>query len=71
VFGFAASAGYAGYALLEHFTRKSGEMFWIAVDSTGAVETAVRCLDLLGIKAGQTMLINGAATQFAGRVARR
>jgi NADPH:quinone reductase-like Zn-dependent oxidoreductase len=73
VFGFAVSGGYAQYAVLEKFVRKPAAMSWAeAAGLPVAVETAVRCLDLLGLKAGQTLLINGAAggvgvaaTQFA------
>jgi NADPH:quinone reductase-like Zn-dependent oxidoreductase len=73
VFGFAASPGYAEYALMEHFAGKPAGMSWAeAAGLPVVVETAVRCLDLLGLKAGQTILVNGAAggvgiaaTQFA------
>jgi NADPH:quinone reductase-like Zn-dependent oxidoreductase len=73
VFGFASSGGYAEYALMENFARKPAAMSWTeAAGLPVAVETAVRTLDLLGLKAGQTILINGAAggvgvaaTQFA------
>jgi NADPH:quinone reductase-like Zn-dependent oxidoreductase len=73
VFGFAVSGGYARYAVLERFARKPAAMSWAeAAGLPVAVETAVRCLDLLGVKAGQTLLVNGAAggvgvaaTQFA------
>jgi NADPH:quinone reductase-like Zn-dependent oxidoreductase len=73
VFGFTVSGGYAQYAVLENFARKPAAMPWAeAAGLPVAVETAVRCLDLLGVKAGQTLLVNGAAggvgvaaTQFA------
>jgi NADPH:quinone reductase-like Zn-dependent oxidoreductase len=62
VFGFAASAASAEYALLEHSAGKPAGMSWVAAAGLPvAVETAVRCLGLLGLKAGQTMLVNGAA----------
>jgi NADPH:quinone reductase-like Zn-dependent oxidoreductase len=73
VFGFAVSGGYAQYAVLERFAGKPAAMSWAeAAGLPVAVETAVRVLDLLGVKSGQTLLINGAAggvgtaaTQFA------
>jgi NADPH:quinone reductase-like Zn-dependent oxidoreductase len=73
VFGFAVSGGYAQYAVLEKFAGKPAAMSWAeAAGLPVAVETAVRTLDLLGVKAGQTLLVNGAAggvgvaaTQFA------
>jgi NADPH:quinone reductase-like Zn-dependent oxidoreductase len=73
VFGFAVSGGYAQYALMENFAGKPPAMSWAeAAGLPVAVETAVRTLDLLGLKAGQTILVNGAAggvgvaaTQFA------
>jgi NADPH:quinone reductase-like Zn-dependent oxidoreductase len=73
VFGFALSAGSAQYAVVEQFALKPAAMSWAeAAGLPVAVETAVRTLDLLGVKAGDTVLINGAAggvgvaaTQFA------
>ena len=73
VFGFAVSGGYAEHAVLEHFAAKPSAMSWAeAAGLPVAVETAVRVLDLLGVTAGQTVLVNGAAggvglaaTQFA------
>jgi NADPH:quinone reductase-like Zn-dependent oxidoreductase len=73
VFGFAVSGGYAEYAVLEKFARKPAGMSWAeAAGLPVPVETAMRVLDLLGLKAGQTLLVNGAAggvglaaTQFA------
>jgi NADPH:quinone reductase-like Zn-dependent oxidoreductase len=62
VFGFAVSAGYAQYAVLEHFAAKPAALsFAEAAGLPVAVETAARTLDLLGLKAGQTILVNGAA----------
>lgn len=62
VFGFAVGGGAAEYAVLEHFAAKPAEMGWAeAAGLPVAVETAVRALDLLGVSAGQTLLINGAA----------
>jgi NADPH:quinone reductase-like Zn-dependent oxidoreductase len=73
VFGFALSAGSAQYAVVEQFALKPAAMSWAeAAGLPVAVETAVRTLDLLDVKAGDTVLINGAAggvgvaaTQFA------
>jgi NADPH:quinone reductase-like Zn-dependent oxidoreductase len=62
VFGFAVGGGYAQYAVLEHFAAKPTTMGWAeAAGLPVAAETAVRALDLLGVSAGQTLLINGAA----------
>jgi len=62
VFGFAVGGGAAEYAVLEHFAAKPAGMGWAeAAGLPVAVETAVRALDLLGVSAGQTLPINGAA----------
>jgi NADPH:quinone reductase-like Zn-dependent oxidoreductase len=62
VFGFALDGGSAEYAVLEHFAVKPAGMSWAeAAALPVAVETAVRALNLLGVSAGQTLLINGAA----------
>jgi len=62
VFGFAVGGGSAEYAVLEHFAAKPAGMGWAeAAGLPVAVETAVRALGLLGVSAGQTLLINGAA----------
>ena len=72
VFGNSSRAT-AQYAVLDHFAAKPAAMSWAeAAALLVAAETAARALGLLGVKAGQTVLINGAAggvgtlaTQFA------
>jgi NADPH:quinone reductase-like Zn-dependent oxidoreductase len=62
VFGFAVGGASAEYAVLQHFAAKPAGMGWAeAAGLPVAVETAVRALDLLGVSARQTLLINGAA----------
>ncbi len=63
VFGSAeGGSGAADFALLEHFARIPPSLdFAAAAGLTVAVETAARTLDLLDVRAGQTVLINGAA----------
>jgi NADPH:quinone reductase-like Zn-dependent oxidoreductase len=62
VFGSAVGGATAEYAVLDHYAAKpDGMSFAEAAGLTVAVETAVRGLDLLGLEAGQTILINGAA----------
>jgi NADPH:quinone reductase-like Zn-dependent oxidoreductase len=73
VFGFAVSGGAAQYAVVDQFAVKPPSVSWeVAAGLPLVVETAVRTLDVLGVKAGSTVLINGAAggvgvaaTQFA------
>src|SRR5438309_9845823 len=74
VFGGAAGGGGAAeLALLENYARKPESLdFAGAAALPVAVETAVRTLDVLGVSAGQTVVINGAsgsvgiaAVQFA------
>jgi NADPH:quinone reductase-like Zn-dependent oxidoreductase len=61
VFGSAADAA-AEQALLSHFATIPAKLdFTAAAALPVAVETATRCLDLLGVSAGQTLLINGAS----------
>ena len=61
VFGSAANAA-AERALLSHFATIPPELdFTAAAALPIAVETATRCLDLLGVSEGQTLLINGAS----------
>jgi len=61
VFGSAADAA-AQQALLSHFAALPQELdFTAAAALPVAVETATRCLDLLGVSDGQTLLINGAS----------
>jgi NADPH:quinone reductase-like Zn-dependent oxidoreductase len=62
VFGFCVGGGAAEYALLEHYAAKPAGLSWAeAAALPVAAETAVRTLDLLGVVADQTVLINGAA----------
>jgi NADPH:quinone reductase-like Zn-dependent oxidoreductase len=61
VFGSAANAA-AEFAVLSHFAVMPPELdFTAAAALPVAVETATRCLDLLGVSEGQTLLINGAS----------
>jgi NADPH:quinone reductase-like Zn-dependent oxidoreductase len=54
--------GAADFALLEHYARIPPSLdFAGAAGLTVAVETAARTLDLLAVRAGQTVLVNGAA----------
>jgi NADPH:quinone reductase-like Zn-dependent oxidoreductase len=62
VFGFGVGFAAAEHALLDDFAIKpAGLSFEEAAGYPVAVETAVRALELLGLQAGQTVLINGAA----------
>jgi NADPH:quinone reductase-like Zn-dependent oxidoreductase len=62
VFGFAVGGGAAEYAVLEHYAVKPPGLSWAeAAALPVAAETAVRALDLLGVAADQTVVINGAA----------
>jgi NADPH:quinone reductase-like Zn-dependent oxidoreductase len=62
VFGFSVGGGAAERAVLEHYATKPAELSWTeAAGLPVAVETAARTLDLLGVTAGQTLLVNGAA----------
>ena len=61
VFGSATNAA-AEQALLSHFAVMPHELgFTAAAALPVAVETATRCLDLLGVSEGQTLLVNGAS----------
>jgi len=61
VFGFAVSGGTAQYAVVGHFAAMpAGMSFAEAAGLPVAVETAVRVFGLLGLSAGQTLLINAA-----------
>jgi NADPH:quinone reductase-like Zn-dependent oxidoreductase len=54
--------GAADFALLEHYARIPPSLdFAAAAGLTVAVETAARTLDLVDVRAGQTVLVNGAA----------
>ncbi len=63
VFGSVAGGGGAAeLALLGHYSRLPPSLdFAAAAALPVAVETAMRTLDLLGVEAGTTVLINGAA----------
>ncbi|QKV69168.1 NADP-dependent oxidoreductase [Streptomyces harbinensis] len=61
VFGSGRSAS-AQYAVLDHYTVKPPELTWEQASGLPmATETARRALGLLGLRAGQTLLIEGAA----------
>src|SRR5580693_257403 len=61
VFGPAAPAA-AQFAVMSHFAEIPRSLqFTDAAALPVAVETATRCLDLLGVSEGQTLLINGAS----------
>ena len=61
VFGSAAGAA-AEFALMNHFAVIPASLDFIGAAALPvAVETATRCLDLLGVAEGQTLLINGAS----------
>ncbi|WP_109505814.1 NADP-dependent oxidoreductase [Nocardioides speluncae] len=71
-----AAGGYAEYALAaaDDLAAKPAAISWpVAGGLTIAAETAYRCLDLLGVQPGETLLVHGAsgsvgavATQLAG-----
>ena len=53
---------FAEYALLHAWARKPEAMSFEEAAATGsAAETAIRILDLVGVKRGQTLLVSGAA----------
>lgn len=59
-----ASGGYAEYALAAatNLTAKPAGLAWeVAGGLTIAAETAYRCLELLGVRAGETLLVHAAA----------
>lgn len=61
VIGYGPTA-QAEYVVVEHFTKKPAAMSWeLAAGLPTAAETAVRSLELLGLEAGQTVVIDGAA----------
>ncbi|MEV6278121.1 NADP-dependent oxidoreductase [Nocardia sp. NPDC051832] len=73
VFGWTRSGGYAQYAVSRALARKPVGLDWAdAVALPIAVSTAAKVLDMLRLRAGETLLINGAsgavgsmAAQFA------
>jgi len=61
VFG-SGNATAAEYAVLDYWARKPDDMpFEVAGGFAAVSETAVRCLDYVGAKAGETILVCGAA----------
>ncbi len=66
VFGFAAGGGGAAELLCPRTMRRSAiARLRRGRRPPGRVETAVRTLDLLGVRAGTTLLVNGAAARSA------
>jgi NADPH:quinone reductase-like Zn-dependent oxidoreductase len=52
----------AQYAVLAFWAAKPSSMPWVEAGAAGAsVETATRALDALGVRAGMTLLVDGAA----------
>ncbi|GIJ43306.1 NADPH:quinone reductase [Virgisporangium aliadipatigenens] len=67
VFGFADSGGYAEYALATVVAPKPAGLGWDeAVALPNAGETAQRVLGLLGLEAGETLLVHGASGAVGG-----
>ncbi|MDT8915693.1 NADP-dependent oxidoreductase [Amycolatopsis sp. PS_44_ISF1] len=62
VFGWAATGAYAEYVLAEEVAHKPSGLSWAdAAALPVAGETALRVLDLLGVKSGEVLLIHGAS----------
>lgn len=62
VFGFADTGASAEYVLLSNYALKPTRLSWEqAAALPTASETSVRCLDLLGVKADHTLLVDGAS----------
>jgi NADPH:quinone reductase-like Zn-dependent oxidoreductase len=62
VFGGATGGATAEFAVLDHYAVKPATLGWAeAAGMPVPVETAARGLDLLGLGADQTLLLNGAA----------
>jgi NADPH:quinone reductase-like Zn-dependent oxidoreductase len=62
VFGWSDTGSYAEYALATAVVPKPADLDWAdAVALPVAAETAERVLDLLGVTAGETLLMHGAA----------
>jgi NADPH:quinone reductase-like Zn-dependent oxidoreductase len=52
----------AEFAVLAFWARKPGSMAWIEAGAAGSgIETATRVLELLDVRAGETVLVDGAA----------
>ncbi|MER6253288.1 NADP-dependent oxidoreductase [Streptomyces sp. NPDC001584] len=62
VLGVAVGGSYSEYALLERPVAKPGALSWEAAASLVTVgQTALRVLEQLGVRTGQTLLVHGAA----------
>ncbi|HEV7976233.1 NADP-dependent oxidoreductase [Amycolatopsis sp.] len=62
VFGLTRGGAAAEFAVLEAWAAKPGALSWEQAAGVGAVvETATRVFDMLGVTAGKTLLIEGAA----------
>ncbi|MFJ9826595.1 NADP-dependent oxidoreductase [Streptomyces sp. NPDC101160] len=62
VFGWTKTGAYAEYAIADNIVPKPAELSWeTAASLPVAGETAQRVLDLLGVRAGETLLLHGAA----------
>jgi NADPH:quinone reductase-like Zn-dependent oxidoreductase len=62
VLGSTVGGGYSEYALLDHPVAKPGNVSWETAASLVTVgQTAHRVLGQLGVQAGQTLLVHGAA----------
>ncbi|MGW4158893.1 NADP-dependent oxidoreductase [Streptomyces sp. NPDC004788] len=62
VFGWTKTGAYAEYAIADNIVPKPAELSWeTAASIPVAGETAQRVLDLLGVRAGETLLLHGAA----------
>ncbi|MCX2182283.1 NADP-dependent oxidoreductase [Streptomyces sp. SKN60] len=62
VFGWTKTGAYAQYALADIVARKPAGLSWeLAASLPVAGETAARVLGLLGVRAGETLLLHGAA----------
>ncbi|MFK0258722.1 NADP-dependent oxidoreductase [Streptomyces sp. NPDC090445] len=62
VLGVTAGGSYGEYALLERPVAKPAALSWeVAASLVTVGQTAARVLDQLGVRAGQTLLIHGAA----------
>ncbi|MEU9701141.1 NADP-dependent oxidoreductase [Streptomyces sp. NPDC047981] len=62
ILGWTTTGAYAQYALSDLWVPKPAELSWEQAASLPvAGETAERVLDLLGVRAGETLLLHGAA----------
>ncbi|QWF84594.1 NADP-dependent oxidoreductase [Amycolatopsis sp. CA-230715] len=69
VFGWSNTGSYAEYALATIVARKPAELSWeVAAGIPTVGETAVRALEVIGVKAGDVVLIHG-ASGGVGRIA--